>query len=268
MTKLSVLGAGNMGGAIISGIINSKLLTPSDITVCDMSEEKRAKYKAEGFSVTDSLTDAANMSEVLLIAVKPQQIEDIFAAVAPLCDGKLIISIAAGVTVSRIENSLPGCRVIRVMPNTPLIVGKGVSALCRGKNVTDSDFAFADSIFSSSGITLETEESLLNPMTALTSSAVAYFARFIDDMCVWAKDNGFGDMADEKLYSIVADTAAGAAGLISETGMTPRALERAVTSPKGTTERAMAVFTEEGLTETVAKAMTACVKRADELSAI
>lgn len=268
MTKLAVLGAGNMGGAIISGIINSKLLTPAEISVCDTSKEKREKYKSAGFTVTESLADAAGLSEVLLIAVKPQQIDSLFEAVAPLCSGKLVISIAAGVTVARIETSLSGCRVIRVMPNTPLIVGKGVSALCRGKGVTDSDYAFADSIFSSAGITLETDESLLNPMTALTSSAVAYFARFIDDMCVWAKDNGFGDMADEKLYSIVADTAAGAAGLISEAGMPPRALERAVTSPKGTTERAMAVFTEAGLTDMVAKAMTACVKRADELSGI
>lgn len=268
MIKLSVLGAGNMGGAIISGIINSKLLTPSEIAICDMSVEKRDKYESEGFAVTDNLAVAAAMSKTLLIAVKPQQINDLFEAVAPICSGKLVISIAAGVTVARIEAALPGCRVIRVMPNTPLIVGKGVSALCRGKGITDNDYAFADRIFSSAGITLETDESLLNPMTALTSSAVAYFARFIDDMCVWAKDNGFGNMSDEDLYSIVADTAAGTAGLISEAGMSPRALERAVTSPKGTTERAMAVFTEEGLTDIVAKAMTACVKRADELSGI
>jgi pyrroline-5-carboxylate reductase len=268
MTKLAVIGAGNMGGAIISGAINSKFLTSSDVTVCDMNEEKLEKYNREGFPTTVNPSEAAAMSEVLLIAVKPQQIDSLFEAASPYCDGKLIISIAAGVTISRIEGSLPGCRVIRVMPNTPLIVGKGVSALCRGNNVSDSDYAFANGIFSSAGITLEADESLLNPMTALTSSAVAYFARFIDDMCVWAKDNGFGDMEDDTLYSIVADTAAGTAGLISEAGMSPRALERAVTSPNGTTERAMAVFTDEGLTDTVSKAMTACLKRANELSGI
>ena len=178
--------------------------------------------------------------------------------------GKLVLSIAAGITVDRIMQALPRASVIRIMPNTPLQVGAGVSVLCCGPGVSEKDYALAERIFSASGKAYNCPESLINPVTALTSSSVAYFAHFAGAMCDWAQQNGF-DNTNETL-EMVCHTMIGTAELLLQSAHTPFSLEKAVTSPNGTTERAMAVFSARGLDQMVREAMDACRSRADELA--
>jgi len=263
---ITFIGVGNMGGAILGGILQSGVFAPQDVILCDADAQKCAAYTAQGCSFCPSAAEAAAQGECILLAVKPQQLDALLTSIAPACAGKLLISIAAGVTAERIGRLAPDASVVRVMPNTPLQVGEGVSAICRAADVSDEDYALAFRIFSASGMAVELDESLINPVTALTSSAVAYFARMIGDMCDWAKQNGFAD--DAQTLEMVCRTAAGTARLLTETALDPRSLERAVTSPNGTTERAMAVFTARDLHGTVADAMDACVRRADELSGV
>lgn len=261
---IACIGVGNMGAAILQGMLQSKSFAPSCIFVYDKDIAKCTPFVDAGCTVAQSAANAVASADVILLAVKPQLIDEVIADLRPFCVGKLVISIAAGVTVSRIQKALPGTSVVRVMPNTPLQVGQGVSALCRGEGVSDEEFALASQIFACSGMVFETEESLLNPVTALTSSSIAYFARFIGDMCAWGRDNGFHD--EKQLLELVCRSAAGTAEMLLHTDFNPHTLEVAVTSPKGTTERAMAVFTENGLSKTVSEAMDACRARADELS--
>lgn len=262
--SIACIGVGNMGAAILRGMIQSGKFLPAHITVFDPDTTKCAPFAVLGCNVAATAAEAVSIADAILLAVKPQMIDAVMADFKAICKNKLFVSIAAGVTVSRIETVLPGASVIRVMPNTPLQVGMGVSALCRGSGVSDEDYQLACDMFSCSGMIFETDESLLNPVTALTSSSIAYFARFIGDMCTWGMDNGFTDK--DQLLELVCRSASGTAEMLLKTDFEPRTLEIAVTSPKGTTERAMAVFTERELSQTVSDAMDACLARANELS--
>lgn len=261
---IAFIGVGNMGSAILNGMLQSQSFSPDNIIVFDTDIDKCRRFTEMGCRCAVDAVTAVTRADVVLLAVKPQLIDSVMEGFSSSANGKLIISIAAGVTIDRIAAALPGALVIRVMPNTPLQVGQGVSALCRGQNVSDADYALACRIFSCSGMIFETTENLLNPITALTSSSIAYFARFIGDMCAWGKKNGFEDA--ESLLELVCRSAAGTAEMLMKTEFTPAALEAAVTSPRGTTERAMAVFTERDLGTIVCEAMDACRARADELS--
>ena len=253
-----------MGSAILGGILKAGTFLPEDVILCDLDEKKCAPFLEKGCAFTSSPIDAAARGDCILLAIKPQQMTDTLRDLAACCAGKLVISIAAGVTLSSLCRMIPAASLIRVMPNTPLLVGEGVSAVCRAQGVTEEDYQLALKIFSASGKAYEIPESLMNAVTALTSSSVAYFARFAGEMCEWGRKNGFSD--DAQILDMVARTMSGTAGLLLNTEHTPKSLERAVTSPNGTTERAMAVFTEQDLSSTVQNAMDACLARADELS--
>lgn len=262
--KIACIGAGNMGAAILKGMLQSGKFTPDQITVCDADRSKCTPFEQLGCSVSTSAIEAVSAADVILLAVKPQVIDAVMADFASVSRGKLFVSIAAGVTIARIEAALTGASVIRVMPNTPLQVGCGVSAMCRGNGISQEDYDLVCEMFACSGTIFETEEGLLNPVTALTSSSIAYFARFMGEMCAWGRKNGFTD--EKQLLELVCRSASGTAEMLLRTDFDPRTLEIAVTSPKGTTERAMAVFTERNLGKTVSDAMDACRARADELS--
>ena len=264
---IAFLGVGNMGAAILGGVLKSRVFSPENIILCDAVKDKCLPFIERGCTYTELLSDAVRRTDCVLLAVKPQQIDAVMAEIAPFTAGKLILSIAAGVPIARIAAALPGASIVRVMPNTPLLVGEGVSALCRDaavSTVSDEDFALAFRIFSASGMAVELSEALINPVTALTSSSIAYFARFMGDMYAWAIQNGFPDAPST--LTMICRSAIGTARLLCETDMDPKTLERAVTSPGGTTEQAMRVFTERGLDSMIPEAMDACRRRADELA--
>ena len=264
--RLAVIGAGNMGCAIANGILLSEMMRAEDIVMVRRNVDKLASFKDMGCTVTDDAIEACRSCDAVMLGVKPQMFGEIMDKIAPYVSGKLVISIAAGVTVETMENALPGAKIVRVMPNTPLMVGKGVSAICFGKDVSEDDKTFAKQIFSCAGKCFVIDEALMNAVPAVTSSSIAYFARIIGDMCRWAKENGFEDIPERELVEMIGLAAIGTAEILSKRDMTPDELVRAVASPKGTTEEALKTFDRMGLDATIYEAMTACTNRANELS--
>lgn len=264
--KIVVLGTGNMGRAITDGLLSSGMLNPGELVLADLQTDRLQSYEDMGCEITTDAVYACQQGDVWILGVKPQSLPSLLNSLRPYCAGKLVISIAAGASVNMIEAALPMCSVVRVMPNTPLMVGKGVSAMCRGARVDDAQCTFAEKIFSCAGSVIWCGEELLNPMTALTSSSVAYFARLIADMSTWAEQNGFDSFDRNAVIQWVCNTAAGTAALITERKIEPAELIRTVASPGGTTQRALDVFDNRNFDGIVLEAMDACLHRANELS--
>lgn len=266
MTKtISFIGTGNMAFAIIGGLTNAASSLPVPKSMITLYDANPAQYDKFGgdFNIATSIKDAIK-SDIIFLSVKPQNYADVLGEISGAdFSGKIIISIAAGISTEYIENIIGKCAVVRTMPNTPLLVGKGLTALCRNKNVSDEDFDLVEQIFAASGTTIRIEESEMNKIIPATSSSPAYVFLFIKAICDGAAKQG---LKCDDLRRAVCDAVVGSASLARESDLSLEELIRMVTSPKGTTEQAMNVFYNEGFEGIIAKAMDACLKRADELS--
>lgn len=260
------IGTGNMAFAIIGGLTNeiSVLAVPKEnIILFDTNVNQYEKF-GDGFSIADSIVNAVEKADIIVLAVKPQNYPDVLAEInGTNLSGKVIISIAAGISTDYICSKVGECAVVRAMPNTPLLVGKGVTALCHNSKVTEDTFKLIESVFSASGMTFRLNECDMNKICAVTGSSPAYVFLMIKSICDGAKAQG---IESDDIYTAVCNMVIGSATLALNSEKTPDELIRMVCSPKGTTEQAMRVFAEEGLTDTVIKAMDACTKRADELA--
>lgn len=260
MKRYAFIGAGNMAYAIIGG------MGKADVTVYDKITSQYEKF-GTAVKTAESAPKAIENADYVVLAVKPQNFAELLEEVknSGIClDGKTFVSIAAGVKTESICKGLgKDVSVIRTMPNTPLLIGKGVTALSRNGLVSDEAFKEIDAMFSSIGVTVELPEDKMNAVIAATSSAPAYIYHIIDSICAEAKAEGldFPGMTEA-----VCEMVKGSADMVLQSGKTPAELIKMVTSPNGTTERAMNVLYSEGISETIAKAMKACTKRAEELS--
>lgn len=266
--KLAVLGAGNMGCAICDGILKSAYIEPSDIILVRRNIDKISSYGDLGCCVCSDLIYAVKNADIILLAVKPHMLFDVLDEISPYCNGKLVVSIAAGTKISTIKAKLPECKIVRAMPNTPLTVGAGVTEICRDSDVSDCDFECAKGLFKGAGVVFECREEELNALTALTSSAVAYFALVEKAMRDWALENGLCEYDSQTVCDLVSKTAYGTSKLLFDNKISPESLIKAVASPRGTTEKALLVFEEKDLCGVFSQAMDACLKRAEELSSI
>ncbi len=268
MKTITFIGTGNMATAIISGMLASGT-DASLITVYDKFTEKAAAFANRGINVAPTLIDAANASELILLSVKPQNYAEVLGEIGGSdvdTSHKTFISIAAGISTETVSAMLHReCAVVRVMPNTPLQVGCGVSALTRNSLVSDEDFALVRSIFDAAGMTVVIDESQMNTVICANGSSPAYFYYFIDAIVRSAKAQGL-DLDDKTLTEVVCRTVIGSAEMLLASGKSAAELIRAVTSPNGTTERAMNVFYEEKVDETIDRAMRACTDRAEEMA--
>ena len=260
MKKLAFLGAGNMAFAIVGGLMNA------DITVYDKITSQYDKFDSSVKRAV-SAPDAVRNADYIFLAVKPQNFPELLLELRESgvsSDGKTFVSIAAGISCESICRGLgKQVAVIRTMPNTPLLIGKGVTALSRNELVSDSVFDEIRTLFSVLGKTLVLPEDKMNAVIAATSSAPAYVYYFIDAICKEAKAEGIDT---PELLTAVCAMVSGSAEMLMSMEKTPEELIKMVTSPKGTTERAMNVLYEEGFADTVARAMQACTERAEELS--
>lgn len=267
MKTISFIGAGNMASAIINGLLKSSF-PANNICVFDKFLQKAEMFKTNGITVANNLTDACNFGEIILIAVKPQNYEEVLSDISKAIntDGKLFVSIGAGVSTKAIEKMLSRkAAVVRCMPNTPLQIGKGVTAICRNELVNDEDFAIASDIFKSSGMIIPLDESELNTIICANGSSPAYFYYFIDSMVKSVKAQGLN--CDEKtLLEAICRTVIGSAEMLMASDKTPSELIAAVTSPGGTTERAMNVFYNKNVDKIIDDAMCACTVRAEEMA--
>lgn len=260
MKKLAFLGAGNMAFAIVGGLKNA------DITVYDKITSQYDKFDSS-VNRADSASEAVRDADYIFLAVKPQNFPELLGELREsgvVLDGKTFVSIAAGISCESICRNLgKTVAVIRTMPNTPLLIGKGVTALSRNDAVSDEAFEEIKAAFDSLGKTLILPEDKMNAVIAATSSAPAYVYHFIDAICKEARAEG---VDTPELLTAVCAMVSGSAEMLMSTGKAPEELIKMVTSPKGTTERAMNVLYEEGFVDTVARAMQACTERAEELS--
>ncbi len=262
---IAFIGAGNMGEALIRGLLAAGTVKPQQIIATDVRADRlESLTKAFGIRTTMDSAAAVNDGNVVLLAVKPQQMREALTNLRGAAESKLFISIAAGVTTAKIEGMLGDApHVVRVMPNTPALVGAGAAALCKGRYATDDDLATSEAILGAVGITVRTEEKFLDAVTALSGSGPAYIFLVAEAMIKAGTEAG---LREDISRTLTMQTIFGAAKLLLESGEPPAELRRKVTSPGGTTEAAIKLMTDHKLVETFAAAIQAATQRGHELS--
>lgn len=261
--KTAFLGVGNMASAVILAN-GGKNLAFSDVILYDLNIEKCKRFTDEGAFLAHSVKEAVEMADCVFLAVKPQDYFTLLDEVkaADGYDKKLYISIGAGIKVETVENYLSCEKVVRALPNTPMLMGEGVSAICRNDKVSADDFAFARSLFENAGSVIVIEESEMNRIIGVTSSSPAYVFKFISAIVGGAKAQG---LSGDELLDVVCDVVSGSAKLLKQSGKSCEEMIAMVASKGGTTERALAALDDMGFSSAVEKAMIDCTKRADEL---
>ena len=270
---IAFIGAGNMAEALIRGLVKAGTFAPQRIVAADIRAEQLDFLRQNfGVRVTGDNATAVAEASVVVLAVKPQQVCAALAGVrGKMSADKLTISIVAGVPTMRIEKELAQkgsgsavkMRVVRVMPNTPALVGAGVSAMAKGVNATEEDLATAEAILGAVGITVRVEERFMDAVTALSGSGPAYVFYVTEAMIKAGVAAGLDEALAKKL---AIQTVYGAGKLLVESGESPESLRRKVTSPGGTTEAAIKVMTGRKLMEILTEAVQAAEKRSRELS--
>lgn len=263
MTTTTFIGGGMMGEAILAGMIAAGT-APTDIVVVEkLAERAQFLVDTHGIRVAD-LAEGTAAADFVIVAVKPQGFDETLRAMQPhLRADTVVISIAAGKTLATMERLLPGTHCIRVMPNTPALVGEGMSAFSRGSLATDDEMAVAMGMLATVGKTVEIPESQQDAMTSMHGSGPAFYYYVMESFI----EGGVALGLDRDLaYTLALQTFIGSAELIKRTGSTPEQLRKNVTSPGGTTAAAVAKFEELGLRETLIAGQRACHDRGAELS--
>ena len=272
LPPLAILGAGSMGGAILQGLVRSGLAAGG------ITATNRTTAKASALDDLEGVTsvaledqpkgnaDAAAAADIVLVGVKPAMVPDLLREIAPrLRPGTIVVSLAAGVTIATFESILgAGIPVLRSMPNTPALVGRAVTGLAAGSAATADDVAVVRRLFETVGTVVEVPEDKIDALSTISGSGPAYVYLLIEELTEAAVGKGF---SDEQARLMAEQTFIGAAALLEASGEDPAELRRRVTSPKGTTERAIAVLKAGNLAGLFAEATDAALARAKELAA-
>jgi pyrroline-5-carboxylate reductase len=262
--KIAFLGGGNMASALIGGLI-AKGSDARSISVIEMSPAAREKLGARHPIHVSTAPDAVMQgADVLVLAVKPQDMRKALASLATTVKGKLVVSVAAGITIKSLTRWLDGHRkIVRCMPNTPALIGAGMTGLFASSDVSAEEKKQAETILRAVGdVVWMPEERLLDPVTAVSASGPAYVFWFIEQLAASAEKLGIPKDAALKMAK---QTVLGAAQLASQSPETPETLRKNVTSKGGTTEAALKVFDEAKLAEHFARAVAAASKRGEEM---
>lgn len=260
--KLTVIGAGNMGGAIANGIVDSNTLAASDVTVANPFEQQLTAFAEKGMNTTLSNTEAVAAADVVILAVKPNVYPCVLKEISQMSqlENKVFVTIAPGISIESVKEQLGfDAKVIRVMPNTPAMVGEGMTVMCYTSPVSDEDFSAVRKLFDAIGETEVLDEKLLNAVVSVSGSSPAYVYMMIEAMADAAVYDG---IPRNIAYKLAAQSVLGSAKMVLETGNHPGALKDAVCSPGGTTIRAVQVLEEEGFRSSIIKAMLECNKKA------
>jgi len=266
MTKLAIIGGGKMGEALVGGLLQAGWCEPGDLVVSEMHEERRDFLaKAYDIRVTGDNADAARDAGAVLLAVKPQDIDIVLAQIADvITSSHLLISIAAGITVARIEAGFSAAiPVVRAMPNTAALLREGAAAIAAGTHATTEHMARADEILSTVGRTVHLAEKHLDAVTGVSGTGPAYVFFLAESLIEAAVGVGLPrDVATE----LTVQTILGAARMLRETGRHPVELREDVTSPGGTTVAAMRVLERAGVRSAFLDAVRAATERSHELA--
>jgi pyrroline-5-carboxylate reductase len=260
------LGAGKMATALANGFIKTGLIAPSQLLASDPFEPAREHFAKEtGAKTTANNLDVLKFADVLFLAVKPNQVQEVLPDLRHHFLAKhLLISIAAGISLAKIETGLGnGARVIRVMPNTPILVGAGAVGFALGKYATSADSQLARQLFSAAGVAFEVKESLLDAVTGLSGSGPAYVYLMIEAL----SDGGVAAGLPRDISTqLAAQTVLGSAKMVLETGLHPGALKDMVTSPGGTTIEGLHELEKGGVRGSLIAAVRAAADKSRKLA--
>jgi pyrroline-5-carboxylate reductase len=262
---LAVIGCGTMGEAILRGIFRSGRLPPEQVFATDSRADlvRDLAVRHNMRASTDNL-EAASACSVALLCLKPQHMEKVLDndAMREALSGKLVISIAAGVRLEQLSRWLPGSAIIRAMPNTPAVIGEGMTVLARGKNVTDLQAAIASDIFSATGRCTEIDEAYMNVVTALNGSGPAFAFLVLESLADGAVMMG---LRRDVAFTIAAQMLQGSARMVLETGMHPAALKDQVTTPAGCTIAGLLTLEDGRIRSVLARAVEEATRVAGKL---
>lgn len=269
LPSTAILGTGSMGGAILSGLRRPEF-SVEGVRVTTRTDASAAALRAQGVEARAVEHDsganawAVEGARVVVLGVKPAQITGLLAEIAPaLAPDALVVSVAAGVTTAAMEAEVPN-PVVRAMPNTPSLIGRGVTGISAGARADRGELALATALFRTVGTVIELPEAQIDALSTISGSGPAYVFLLIEELTRAAQAQGFDD---DIARLMVQQTFLGASLLLEATGDDPEELRRRVTSPKGTTERAIAVLQEAELAELFTRATDAALARARELAA-
>jgi len=270
LPAVAFIGAGSMGGAILEGLLASGIAVAGGIRAVNRSEAKAAVLRGPGvlslaYETEDDATEQVlSGAKLVILGVKPAGIPELLAEIAPMLEpDAVVVSIAAGVTTARMEALVPNV-VVRTMPNTPSTVGRGVTGIAGGSRATASAIALVSRLFETVGSVLVVPESQIDALSAISGSGPAYVYLLVEQLAEAARRLGFSDVDARALAT---GTFVGAGALLEASGEEPAELRRRVTSPKGTTERAIAVLSDADLGGLFERAAEAAIARARELAA-
>ncbi len=262
---MAIIGLGKMGTALLQGMLNSGLYQPEEVVGCDLYvEDTNSNEEYFGIQTMKDNIEAVKLADIILMAVKPQVTPKVTSEISEYTADKLLISIAAGLTLENLSKQLSNStRIVRVMPNTPALVGEGAAAFTTGSDISTADRKIVKDILQSVGEVVEVEEKLMDAVTGLSGSGPAYVYMVIEAMA----DGGvLMGLPRDMALKLAAQTVLGSAKMVMETGKHPGELKDAVASPGGTTIRAIEKLEEKGLRSSLIEAVKTSAERSKELN--
>ena len=260
--KIGFIGTGNMGGAMIDGILASDIVKASDVYVSDISENQLQKYQKKGINTSTDNSVTASNADYIFLTVKPQFYEDVLSGLKEFSD-KVYITVAPGITTQFLRNMLSSAtKVVRTMPNTPALVGEGVTAICRGAYISDEEYETVKQLLSAFSEIHELPEDKMDAVISVSGSSPAYVYMMIDAM---AKSGERQGIPYETALRMAGKTVLGAAKLLLSSEDTTDVLVDKVCSKGGTTIEAVNHLKEHGFDQLIDGAMAECTRRALEL---
>lgn len=265
MSIIGFIGLGNIAKAIVGGAVGSNCIKGEDLRCFDIDTAKAAPFTELGAKVCGSAKELASEVDILFLTVKPQVLPTVLSEIAPHLSTKtLIVSPVAGVRTQKIEAMLgANFRIIRVMPNTPLLYGEGATALCKNEVVTDEEFAFVTKMFAACGVTAALPEEQFDAVTGASGSAPAFFLRFANAIIEQGIMSG---MNPEDAKKLILKTMAGSAKMAMESPEPISELIRAVASPGGTTEAGLNHMTDKEFDLLTKEVIDSAIRRSKELA--
>ena len=263
--KIGFIGVGNMGSAIVKGYLSTNEKASANISIFDTDTEKMLELRGMGCYECSSIEELVKRSDFVIVGVKPNNFEAVLPEIAKeYTANKVIISLAAGITFAIIEKFIGSdAKVIRVMPNTPALVGEAMTAICRNSNITGEEMQQANEIFTKIGKVCEISEDMVHCSIGVSGSSPAYTYMYIDALAQAAVENG---MDKEQALTCAAQAVLGAAKMVLETGIDPEQLRINVCSPGGVTIEAVHKLQEEKFEEVVKAGFQAAVEKSRLMS--
>ena len=264
MNKIGFIGAGNMATAIINGMLNNNVANASDIYVFDLDAQKLQIMSEQGINTCENANTVVENCHFVVLAVKPQNYQEVLQGISSsVTDNTVMVSIAAGISIDYVVTTLgKKCPCVRVMPNTPLLLGCGATAVCPSDNIAEDDFNVVKSMFATSGVCQVLPESQMNTIISVNGSSPAYVYLFAKAMCDYATEQG---ISANVAMDLICATLKGSAEMLMQSGDTPDQLIKKVSSPGGTTIAALDVLDKGEFYQNIKNAMQACTKKAEEL---